>query len=192
MVYIDLKKAFDTIDHATFLLKLANYGLDLGSLRFFTSYLGNRSQKCYANGELSSASELRRGVPQGSILGPLFFLMYINVLPNCLNTACAKILTDDTNITISGSALADLKQETNLELLNLHCWLKADKLRLNVAKTEFMVIGSCQKLLAESHNDINIKLEDQVISKVDHAKSLGLIIDNRLSWSNHVNELCKR
>ena len=66
------------------------------------------------------------------------------------------------------------------------------KLSLNVAKTEFMVIGSRQKLLAESHNEINIKLEDQVISKVDHAKSLGLIIDNRLSWSNHVNELCKK
>ena len=82
--------------------------------------------------------------------------------------------------------------KTNLELLNLHCWLKANKLSLNVAKTEFMVIGSRQKLLAESHNEINIKLEDQVISNVDHAKSLGLIIDNRLSWSNHVNELCKK
>ena len=64
-VYIDLKKAFDTTDHAILLRKLANYGLDLGSLRFFASYLGNWSQKCYANGELSSASELRRGVPQG-------------------------------------------------------------------------------------------------------------------------------
>ena len=90
------------------------------------------------------------------------------------------------------SILADLEQETNLELLNLHCWLKANKLSLNVAKTEFMVIGSRQKLLVESHNDINIKLEDQVISNVDHAKSLGLVIDNRLSWSNHVNELCKK
>ena len=121
MVYIDLKKAFDTTDHAILLRKLANYGLDLGYLRFFASYLGNRSQKCYVNGALSSASELRRGVPQGSILGPLFFLIYINDLQNCLNTACAKMFTDDTNITISGSSLADLKQETNLELLNLHC-----------------------------------------------------------------------
>ena len=192
VVYIDLKKAFDTIDHAILLRKLAKYGLDLGFLRFFASYLGNRSQKCYVNGVLSSASELRCGVPQGSILGPLFFLIYINDLPNCLNSACAKMFADDTTITISGSSLVDLEQETNLELLNLHCWLKANKLSLNVAKTEFMVIGSRQKLLAESHNEINIKLEDQVISNVDHAKSLGLIIDNRLSWSNHVNELCKK
>ena len=102
------------------------------------------------------------------------------------------MFADDTNITISGSSLADLEQKTNLELLNLHCWLKASKLSLNVAKTEFMVIGCRQKLLTEIHNEINIKLEDQVISKVDHAKSLGLIIDNRLSWSNHVNDLCKK
>ena len=78
--------------------KLANYGLDLGSLRFFASYLGNRSQKCYVNGVLSSASEQRCGVPQGSILGTLFFLIYINDLPNCLNTACAKMFADDTTI----------------------------------------------------------------------------------------------
>ena len=84
------------------------------------------------------------------------------------------------------------KRLRNSELLNLHYWLKANKLSLNVAKSEFMVIGSRQKRLAESHNEINIKLEDQVIIKVDHAKSLGLIIDNRLSWSNHVNELCKK
>ena len=74
VVYIDLKKVFDTIDYAIFLRKLATYGLDLGSLRFFASYLGNRSQKCYVNGALSSARELRFGVTQGSILGPLFFL----------------------------------------------------------------------------------------------------------------------
>ena len=80
------------------------------------------------------------------------------------------MFADDTNITISGSSLADLEQETNSELLNFHCQLKANKLNLNVAKTEFMVIGSRQTLLKESHNEINIKLEDQVISKVDHAK----------------------
>ena len=91
------------------------------------------------------------------------------------------MFADDTTITTSGSSLADLEQETNLEQLNFHCWLKANKLSLNVAKNEFMVIGSRRKLLAESDNEINIKLEDQVFSNVDHAKSLGLIIDNRLS-----------
>ena len=102
------------------------------------------------------------------------------------------MFADDTNMTISGSSLDDLQQETNLELVNLYCWLKTNKLSLNVTKTEFMVIGLRQKLFAESHNEINIRLEDQIIRKVYHTKSLGLIIDNRLSCSNHVNELCKK
>ena len=103
---------------------------------------------------------------------------------------------DDTSISISGSSLVDLEQETNSELLNLHGWLKANKLSLNVAKTEFMVIGSRQKplnLRKDIIKEINIKLEYQVISKAkDHPESLVRKIDNRLSWSNHVNELCKK
>ena len=85
MLFIDLKKAFDTIDHEINLRKLANYGVDPKVLRFFASYLCNRSQKCTVNGELPSASKLTCGIPQGSMLGPLFFLIYINDLPNCLD-----------------------------------------------------------------------------------------------------------
>ena len=131
------------------------------------------------------------GLSRALFFPTAFLEIAVSHLPICLNTACAKMFADNTNITISGSSLADLEQETNSELLNLHCWLKANKLSLNIAKTEFMVIGSRQKLLAESHNEINIKLEDQVI-KVDRAKSLGLIIDNWLSWSDYVNELCEK
>ena len=88
--------------------------------------------------------------PQGSILGPLFFLIYIKDLPNCLNTACAKMFADDTTITISGSSLADLGQETNLEKLNFRCWLKANKLSLNVAKTEFMLLALARSFLRKA------------------------------------------
>ena len=109
VTFIQLKKAFDTID----LRKLANYGVDQSSLRFFASYQSNRC--------LSSVSELTCGVPQGSILGPLLFLIFINDLPNCLTTACAKMFADDTNISISGCTLADLEQRINSELVNLYC-----------------------------------------------------------------------
>ena len=88
---------------------VANYGVDQSALQFFASYFHNRSQKCSVNGVLSSASKLTCGVPQGSILGPLLFLKYINDLPNCLDTSCAKMFADDTNITVPGCTFAELE-----------------------------------------------------------------------------------
>ena len=99
------------------------------------------------------------------------------------------MFADDTNITVPGCTFAELEQATNSELTNLYSWLKANKLSLNIAKTEFMVIGSRQKFLAENCSELNIQLDNQPISRVEHAKSLGLIIDDRLSWSNHISEL---
>ena len=119
------------------------------ALRFFASYLCNRSQKCSVNGALSCASRLTCGAPQGSILGPLLFLIYINDLLNCLDISCAKMFTDDTNITVPGCTFVELEQATNSKLNNLYSWLKANKLSLNIAKTEFMVISTRQKFLAE-------------------------------------------
>ena len=134
MLFIDLKKAFETIDHEIILWKLANYGVDQSALRFFASYLCNRSQKCSVNGALSSTSKLTCGVPQRSILGPLLFLICINDLPKCLDVSCAKMFAYDTNITIPGCTFAELEQATNSELINLYSWLKANKLSLNIAR----------------------------------------------------------
>ena len=110
VLFIDLKKAFDTIDHEITWRKLTNYGVDQSALRYFASYLCNRSQKCSVNGALSDASKLTCGVPLESILGPLLFLIYIyiNDLPNCLDISCAKMFADIINITIPVCTFAEL------------------------------------------------------------------------------------
>ena len=117
VLFIDLKKAFDTIDYEIILRKLANYGVDQSALRYFVSYLCNRSQKCSVNGALSSASRLICGVPRGIILGPLLFLIYINNLPNCLDISCAKMFADDTNITVSDCTFSP--NSNKQQILNL-------------------------------------------------------------------------
>ena len=191
VVFIDLKKAFDTIDHEIILRKLSYFGADQATAKWFQSYLSNRTQRCNVNGNLSTASTVTCGVPQGSILGPLLFLMYINDLPNCLQVAAPRMFAHDTSITLSAKTVANLKLAVTSELNNLTCWLRANKLSLNVAKTELMIIGSRQRLNAQCE-EINISIDDRTIRRVDHTKSLGLTIDAQLSWSKHVDEISKK
>ncbi|CAB3987323.1 Hypothetical predicted protein [Paramuricea clavata] len=120
VIFIDLKKAFDTIDHTIPLRKLRIYGVDENGIKFFESYLSNRSQICCVNGELSETVKTTCGVPQGTNLGPLLFLIYINDLPNCLNRASSRMFADETNISIAANSVTELEQIINSELKNLH------------------------------------------------------------------------
>jgi hypothetical protein len=190
IIFIDLKKAFDTIDHTILLNKLEKYGLDNQSLKLFTSYLSDRTQLCNVNGELSHPCAVNYGVPQGSNLGPLLFLVYINDLPNCISQAKARMFADDTNLTLSADCVTSLEEMANNELSNIYRWLIANKLSLNVAKTEFMTMGSRQKLTAHGDEEIIIRLNNETIKQVE--KSLGVTIDNQLSWSEHVREISKK
>ena len=146
VIFIDLKKVFDTIDHNIIIRKLSNYGVDQKALRWFQSYFSDRSQKFSVNGHLSTASPIACGVPQGSIIGPLLFLVYINDLPNCLEKASPRMYADDTSISLAAANVSDSENKINRELISLNRWLKANKLSLNIAKTEFMIIGSRQRI----------------------------------------------
>ena len=119
-----MKKAFDTIDHEINKKKLTKYGVDQDALKWFKSYLINRMQRCNVNSHLSRASLLHCGVPQGSIIGALLFLIYINDLPNCLNASTPTIYADDTNVTFSAATITD---QIDSDLKYIDRWLKAKK-----------------------------------------------------------------
>ena len=156
--FIDLKKAFDTTDRNILLRKLRIYSVDKISIKWFESYLLHRSQRCSLAGQLSNAARapFSCGIPKGSNLGALLFLVYINDLPNCLRLTSPRMFADDTNITFAASTLIDLENGLNSELRSLNLWLISNKLSLNVEKTEFIVIGSNQRLHSFSYDQINI------------------------------------
>ena len=192
VIFIDLRKAFDTIDHKIILQKLTKYGVDQDALKWFKSYLTNRMQRCKVNNHLSRESPLNCGVPQGSIIGPLLFLIYINDLPNCLNVGTPRMYADDTNVTFSAATIPDLESQINSDLKYIDRCLKAYKLSLNVAKTEFMVISSRQKLQSLNDYTMNIHIDGVPINQSNQSKSLGLIIDENLSWKAHIHEISKK
>ena len=113
VVFLDLKKTFDTVDHEILLSKLRNYGIYCNPHRLFKSYLGNRTQMCSINGSLSKSCLLSCGVHQGTILGPLLFLLYINDLPNCLSNCEPRMYADDTHLTCAGDNADNIQSRLN-------------------------------------------------------------------------------
>ena len=125
------------------------------------------------------------GVPQGSRLGPLLFLIYINDLPNSLNYATPRMFADDTSVRYASNSAEELQNVINSELESLNKWLITNKLSLNIVKTEFMIIGSRQRI-RNLNDEIDIELNGNIINKIDSVKSLGVDIDSHLTWSVHI------
>ena len=186
-IFVDLQKAFDTIDHGILLNKLYYYGIRGVPLKWFQNYLHDRKQFVTLNGVASDYLPVHCGVPQGSILGPLLFLIYVNDIVNCSNLLHFIIFADDTNMLFSANNLEDLITIVNTELHKLSIWFKANKMSLNLKKTNFILFGN--KLIDISTCTARIQIDGCQIDQVTKIKFLGVIIDEKLNWKYHISQL---
>lgn len=182
-VFIDLAKAFDTVDHAILRDKLELYGVRGLPGKLIHDYLSDRTQITVVNGVKSSSERISCGVPQGSILGPLLFLVYMNDLSGC--TSCSvRLFADDACIVVDDKNQYKLETTINKELEKVNTWMKLNKLSINYNKTNYIVFTN--KRLASS---IDVKLEGHRLERVTETKYLGVILSEKLSWSKHINFL---
>ena len=185
-IFLDLSKAFDTIDHHILIYKLSTYGIRGIILSWFKDYLSNRKQFVTFRSHNSSRTDVTCGVPQGSILGPLLFLVYMNDITKSSNLLNCILFADDANIFHSHKYINTLVETLNNELKKVSLWFKCNKLSLNVNKTCFLHFSN--------HNPKNIQrihifYRQPTIIEKNSTKFLGVILDSNLTWTDHYHKV---
>lgn len=193
-VMVDFRKAFDLVDHNLLLKKLACYKCNSTFMKLMESYLKNRTQVTSVNGKVSESGFVTCGVPQGSILGPLLFLIFINDLPLALSGSISSIdlYADDTTIYDTQTDLHILKSNLQDALLSLQHWCKQNGMKLNTDKTKVMIITTRQKRMHIDENILSLTYNDIDLNVTTCDKILGVHIDSNLTWNDHFNFICKK
>ena len=178
-VLLDFSKVFDLVDHSLLLSKISMYHTDNTSLRWFESYLHDRTQRCCINGSLSDALPITRGVPQGSILGPILFFLHINDLPLAIPDCNVDIYADDTTLWMANSNPFHIQLQGNLNKAN-H-WFLLNKMVPNAKKIKQLLLGTKQKLSYCTNPSLNLSLQGTEIKEAVNEKLLGVKIDKHLN-----------
>ena len=187
-IFLELSKAFDTIDHTILLDKLCRYGIRGVTLNWFKHYLNDRKQFVSYNNTTSVSMKVTCGVSQGFILGPLLFILYINDIANVSNIFKINLFADDTSLFHTHDNFESLIRETNQELIWISTWLATNKLVLHISKTNYIIFTSKGK--SYNKNVSNIQIDGNNIQQVNKTKFLGIVIEEHLNWAMHITHLC--
>lgn len=186
-VFLDFQRAFETLDRDRLLMKLEQYGFSGISNNWFESYLTKRKQKTKFNDGESMVRNNELGVPQGSVLGAILFIIYINDIVKSVKHCRINLFADDTLLFIAADTIAEAENKINSDLKNLSDWLKTNKLKLNVKKTKYIIINQ-----RKNENSVEIRMDNSVLDSVKNIKYLGIVIDNKLNFKDNTDFICKK
>ena len=188
--FVDFSKAFDTINHLTFLQKIKHLGFDTNVCEWFQNYLETRSQTVLVNNRLSDPMSITTGIPQGSIIGPLAFLLYINDISDVFEHCQVLLYADDTVLLNSNFDLGIASSEPQRDLTSMNKWCAQDKLTINTHKTKVMCFGSKNQL--KKINKPDILLNGSRLSYVDSFKYLGITLDPQLNYDLYLSNVLQK
>ena len=189
-VFVDLSKAFDMVNHTLLIDKLLSLGITGIENKWFHPCLNNHTQCVSLNGTFSTPNVIRSGVPQGSILGPLLFLLFINDMPKNIVNCSIDMYADDTLIYVCHNDIDVIEKCLKEDLPSFSIWLDRNLMKANVSKTKTMILGTSTRI--SRIRDVNIIMTGTAVERVNTFKYLGITIDANLKWNDQINNICRK